>query len=433
MQISISEKSALTSYAIPLLIAPCLVMIGLHADFDASGLVLYMLGALLLLSAATVLNRLLINLCYQHYKYHQKLEIASQTWRQLIDCPVILTAQHSWEGFKPFIVNQKQFEADGIVSLYLTPQDRKALPVFRPGQYLTIQVCHQNTGQLLTRCYSLSDSYHGDYYRISVKHEQNGQVSGYLHQQIHEGDILLVKVPQGSFYLDMNSLHPVVLIAGGIGITPLLCMLNALLAADDKREIHLFYGVRNGSQVIMKDYLQSLAETRSQFFLHLCYSRPNDEDSDFYHQGRVEIGLLQSVLPASNYLFFLCGSKQMMEDLSRGLKTWGVPEQDIHYELFGSGLTPKKIVNEEKISHQVSFQKSKKTLTWFASDGSLLEFAEKNRIALDSACRSGLCGMCMTKINLGEVEYLTEPSISVEDSCCLACISIPNAELIVDL
>lgn len=402
-------------------------------NLDWTNLATQSTGTLLLLATALKLGLLLKNGWQRHALEKQQRNKIADYWQQKAISSDLSAPRQNWSGYKAFTVSKKVTESNEVVSFYLTPADGKPLPDFRPGQYITLQVQHPQQAKPVMRCYSLSDSYSPDFYRISVKREAQGLVSNYLHHQLNVGDSIETRAPQGKFYLDVDSNHPIVLIAGGIGITPLLTMLKTIAEQNDQREVHLFYSVRQGSQIVMKDYLTGLAENWPQFYLHLCYSRPAPEDNDFHHQGRITIELLRSTLPASNYHFYLCGAQAMMQDLSRDLKAWAVPEQDIHFESFGSGMLAKKTVKTDHEKHSVFFRKSNKLFAWTADDSTLLEMAEDHQIPVEYACRSGQCGMCKAKIDQGEVEYLTEPTAEIEDGSCLTCISIPKGELVVDL
>ncbi len=428
-----TTKLWLNNYLFPVAVTVFLIMQGLNSTLIVSTLIVQVVGVLLLLAVMFKLGILLKNEWQHHLYQKQQLELANDYWRQKSSLPIHHSSQQHWNGLRNFTVIKKVCETEDICSFYLKPHDGKPLPEFHAGQYLTLQIKHPEQNKLLTRCYSLSDSHCADYYRISVKKEPEGLMSNYLHQQLKEGDILEAKAPTGDFYLKLEPPHPVVLIAGGVGITPLLSMLNTLIEREDEREVHLFYGVRNGSEVMMKEYLETLSEKRPQFHLHLCYSRPNADEVDYLHHGRIDIALLRSTLSVSNYHYYLCGSLAMMEGLSEGLKAWNVPENDIYFESFGTTGTTAKVIEETGETYPVLFRKSKKSLQWSAKEGTLLEFAEKNSIPIESACRSGQCGMCQTKISEGDVEYLTEPSAEIEKGSCLSCISIPKGALVVDL
>jgi ferredoxin-NADP reductase len=177
-------------------------------------------------------------------------------------------AKLSWNGFRKFRIISKEKETKDITSFYLAPHDGKPLPVFSPGQFLTFQFQIPGHAQAVVRCYSLSDSpYHTDRYRVSIKkvpaprNEPSappGLVSNYFHDSLNEHDIIDVKAPSGQFYLNMSEKAPVVLLAGGVGITPVLSMLNALVEKESQREIWFFLGVRDKTEHVMKDHLEKM-------------------------------------------------------------------------------------------------------------------------------------------------------------------------------
>jgi len=179
-----------------------------------------------------------------------------------------------WTGFREFSVQRRQFEDEGrsICSFYLVPCDGKPLPSFRPGQFLTFRLDVSDPAEgepnNVVRCYSLSDSPRPDHYRVSIKrvpapldHPEAppGVSSGFFHDHVQVGDHLMVRAPSGHFHLVEDEPLPIVLIGGGIGITPMLSILNSVLERGVEREIWLYYGVRNGSEHIVKEHLQALA------------------------------------------------------------------------------------------------------------------------------------------------------------------------------
>lgn len=357
----------------------------------------------------------------------------------------------SWNGYRKFQIARKVMEGGGICSFYLAPHDARSLPPFHPGQFLTFQLHVPGQPKPVIRCYSLSDSpNHPDYYRVSIKRlpaprdkpeVPPGLSSNYFHENLNEGDILDVKAPGGSFYLDMTKQTPVVLIGGGVGLTPVLSMLNAIVESGSKREAYFFYGVRNGDEIVMKDHLERLAAENENVHLHLCYSNPKDDEvegRDFTHSERVSVDLFKRILPSNNYDFYMCGPPPMMNSVTEGLEEWGVPEKSVHFEAFGPASAKKTAPPataapaEGAQAITVTFAKSGKSVPWDASIGSILDFAEANGVALDFGCRAGNCGTCITAIKSGEVDYLHEPGERPESGSCLACISVPKADLQLD-
>jgi ferredoxin-NADP reductase len=360
-------------------------------------------------------------------------------------------ADRAWNGFKEFVVQRRVIE-DGMASecsFYLVPADAKPLPPFRPGQYLTFKlpIGDPATGQTKTvvRCYSLSDSARPDYYRVSIKRVPPppdkpgvppGLSSNYFHDHVKEGSRLLVKAPSGHFHLMEPESLPIVLVGGGIGITPMLSIINTVLASGSLRQVWLYYGVRNSTEPVMKEHLRALAAAHPNFHLHVCYSKPGAADVegvDYEHRGHVDLPLLRSTLRLARYQFYVCGPKPMMETLLPALQEWGVDSSDIFYESFG----PATLVQHEKSAPEavtaqpitVTFSKSGKRIPWDASADSLLELAESNGVEVQSGCRAGSCGSCQTRIDTGEVEYNQQADADVEPGHCLLCITIPKGDL----
>jgi ferredoxin-NADP reductase len=421
-------------------------------------------GTLALIILATILAQVavvvLIGLYRRRRQYRSLEERISET--ETISTPLTptpsavepVTSDHAWDGFKEFIVQRRVME-DGnnsICSFYLVPVDDKPLPSFRPGQFLTFKL---SIGDPLTqqpkavvRCYSLSDAPRPDYYRISIKRvpaptdypdKPPGLSSNFFHDHVQEGSRLMVKAPSGHFHLMEDEPLPIVLIGGGIGITPMLSILNTVLERDINRELWLYYGVRNGDEVIMKEHMQRLATAHDNFHLHICYSAPHDSDVegvDYQHRGRVDISLLRYTLKLARYQFYVCGPKAMMESLVPGLEEWGVDSADIYYESFG----PATLIKHEKPAAEITtaepititFSRSGKSILWDPTSDSLLDFAEDNDIEVESGCRAGSCGSCQTAIKDGEVDYNQEADADVEPGHCLLCISKPKGNITLD-
>lgn len=355
----------------------------------------------------------------------------------------------SWSGFRKFRIAGKVLEADSICSFYFEPHDKRPLPGFLPGQYLTFQLDIPGQTKPVIRCYSLSDSpTRKEHYRCTIKQlppprdkpeAPGGLVSGHFHQNLEVGDIVDVKAPSGHFHLNVDGDGPVVLIGGGIGLTPVLSMLNYLTDNNSPREIRFFYGVRNSSEHVMKDYLNELAAKHPNVHLHICYSDPLPSDEpgrDYQHNERVSVDLFKQVLPSNNYDYFLCGPPPMMASVTEGLEKWGVPDSRVHFEAFGPASV-KKVSHPETVAQEgsgieVEFARSGKKLTWDGSANSLLEFAEANGIAMDCGCRAGSCGSCQTAVRSGSVNYTKEPDFEAEDGSCLTCVSVPKSALSLD-
>jgi ferredoxin-NADP reductase len=353
-----------------------------------------------------------------------------------------------WNGFRKFQVTKKVVECCDICSFYLTPHDRKPLPDFLPGQYLTFRLDIPGAEKSVIRCYSLSDASRPNEYRVTIKRLNDpqgvapcGVASSFFHEQVEEGDILDVKAPSGNFFLDPNAGGGgVVLVGGGIGVTPVLSMLNRLVEQRVNREIWFFYGLRCRSDHAMKEHLEAVARENPNVRLHVCASNPDPDyrlGQDYHHTGRVSVDLFKELLPSNNYDFYVCGPGPMMHSVTEGLKEWGVPESKIHYETFGPSSV-KKIAttasaeDAAKAKLSIQFKKSCKTAPWTGEQSNLLELAEAHGISIPSGCRAGSCGTCQIAIFSGEVAYLEKSDFETEPGTRLTCIGVPKSDLVVD-
>ncbi len=361
----------------------------------------------------------------------------------------------TWNGLRKFYIERKVEEAKDVCSFYLKPHDHQPLPPFHPGQFLTFQLKLPGQPKPVVRCYSLSDCpAETDYYRVTIKRlgpppknpeAPPGLSSSFFHQQLSEGDILDVRAPGGAFYLNETSDRPVVLIGGGVGLTPVLSMLNQICRSGSTRETWFFYGVTNRTEHAMYDHLAEIRRTHENVNIVVCYSRPNEtdkKDEDYQHEGFVSVDLFKQLLPSSNYEFYICGPPPMMDMVTSDLKAWGVPERDIYFEAFGPATVKSKkpsaeVQGVEKTASEaggfeVVFERSKKTLRWLPDQGSLLDLAESNDIVMDFGCRAGSCGTCATAILEGDVKYLGNPDAGPKEGTCLACIAVPAGRLVID-
>lgn len=365
----------------------------------------------------------------------------------------------AWAGWRAFRVTRRQFEdaAQAQCSFYLAPVDGAALAPFLPGQFLTFSLsvnggagASKAAAASITRCYSLSDRPDPSGYRITIKRVPGpvgrpelpaGLASTHFHDGVHEGDVLQVKAPAGRFFIDTDAGMPAVLIAGGIGITPMMSMLRWCAAEQPSRTVRLYYGVRNGADHAFKAVLGALAAAHLGFHLNVVYSQAGPDDQlgrDYQHAGRVDVDLLRTTLPHGRHSFYLCGPPSMMESLVPALLLWGVTAQDIHFEAFGPasvklpGSACSSVVAAAPEHLDVKFRRSDRTLVWDGSDASLLDFTDRHGLAIDSGCRSGSCGTCETRLVSGSVHYEHKPDHDIAPGHCLLCVGRPTSALVLD-
>ncbi|MEN1935466.1 NO-inducible flavohemoprotein [Paenibacillus sp. 102] len=248
-----------------------------------------------------------------------------------------------WKDFRNFVVVKKEKESDVITSFYLKPEEGEELSSFLPGQYVTVQININGETYTHNRQYSLSDAPGKDYYRISVKRETavetpDGKVSNYLHDHVQEGDILPLSAPAGDFVLNMDSNLPVVLISGGVGVTPMMSMLNTLIEQAPNRKVYFIHAALNSNVHAMKEHVQQIEKDYEQVEAYTCYSSPTEQDlqvKNFDKEGFVDLDWLQSIIPTNEADFYFCGPVPFMKHINKALVEWGVSPEHIHYEFFG--------------------------------------------------------------------------------------------------
>lgn len=361
----------------------------------------------------------------------------------------------AWNGFRKFTVARKVLESDDTYSFYLKPHDGKRLPPFKPGQYLTFQFHLPGKPKPEIRCYSLSDgSISDEHYRVTIKRalpdkghrsydpEKIGLISSHFCDTVKEGDIIDTKAPSGKFYLDVEVERPVVLISGGIGVTPMLAMSRFLTHIKDQREIYFFFGCRSGQDHMFREEMLELQRSNPKMRLHVCYSRPDPTDEPgkaYNHESRVSVELMKEILPSSNFEYYLCGPGPFMDSLVNGLYEWGVPKKDVKFEAFGPS-TVKTVAKPPagtgeaeavQIAFEVEFARSGKKLAWDPGFGNLRDFGNDNGIDMGGFCGAGSCTECMVAIKDGEVDY-PDGAADVEDGCCLPCLCRPKGKLVID-
>ncbi|KAE8140581.1 globin-like protein [Aspergillus pseudotamarii] len=250
-----------------------------------------------------------------------------------------------WKGWRKFFISKKIHEGEEIISFYLTPFDKGALPVYKPGQFVSVKCFVPELGVYQPRQYSLSDVPNREYFQISVKREfalgqkPAGRISNVLHEGLPVGAELDVSMPFGDFVLDVNATTPVVLISGGVGLTPMISMLTTIVDQGGSRRVVFVHAVRNGRVHAMKDRLAKIISENPQVHRAVFYEEVSKRDKqgvDYDFKGRADLHKIkeQAVLPDADY--YICGPKLFMNAQSNSLKDLGVKEDRIHMEVFGS-------------------------------------------------------------------------------------------------
>ena len=357
-------------------------------------------------------------------------------------------ATPQWSGFRSLKILSASFESDDVRSFYLGAPDGSPLPIALPGQYIVVKFRPSQASAPLVRNYSLSGPQDGGIYRISVKREAHGAASGYLHANMETGSTLEASAPRGAFTL-ISGTAPVVLLSGGIGITPVLAMLHALAKeTSSARQVWWIHGARNGKRHPFADEARKLLGSLRMGRAFTAYSQPDADDrlgQDYDGAGRVDVSLLQRLGVPREASFYLCGPAGFIDALTGGLKRWGVAPAKIHTEAFGPAapMTPGIVNAQHEVPHMpmgepgtgpnVTFTRSGLTLPWNGRYNNLLEFAEACAVPVRWACRTGVCHNSESALIDGQVRYSPTPLDPPMDGNVLICCSTPLSEVQLDL
>lgn len=242
--------------------------------------------------------------------------------------------QLKWKGFKEVKVVDKVKESKGVYSFYLKDIDNKNLPEFLAGQFIAIRVKNKDNTYTSPRQYTLSMNHKDDFYRVSIKREENGYVSKKLVDEVEIGDTIEITMPLGKFYLKDNNKN-VVLIGGGIGITPMLTM--AYEAANTSKNVELIYSTQNAENHSFKDEIEKLCNENSNIKSTTFYTRVNEEkDNSKYIAGRMSRKWMEENLDKDSEFYF-CGPTEFMRSVYKNLISMGINKEDINFEMFDAG------------------------------------------------------------------------------------------------
>ncbi|PQP03629.1 FAD-binding oxidoreductase [Pseudomonas frederiksbergensis] len=371
------------------------------------------------------------------------------TWAQ---ANARLQAQALGDHWRPLRVTRIEQESHNIRSIYLEPADGAGLPVFQAGQHLPLRF--NIAGDVHIRTYSLSSAPSDDFFRISVK--RDGLVSTHLHEAIRVGDVLEARAPQGHFTVAPNERRPLVLLAAGVGITPLLSMLREVvyqgLRTRRIRPVWFFQSSRTLADQPFRPELDRLLDGLGDEVrvLRLLSQPESDarEGEDYDLTGRIDADLLKTTLEVEDcdqVDFVLCGPGSFTQGLYDSLRDLDVPDSRIHAETFGPSTLRRKpdpdaVVIEQlpaaTVSVPVVFQRSAKEARWQPDGGSLLELAESRGLRPEFSCRGGSCGTCKTRLISGEVNYPQPPAEVPDAGEVLICCAVPaqgSQPLVLDL
>lgn len=352
----------------------------------------------------------------------------------------------TWTGWRKVCVDHCRDESPDCRSFRLMSIDGERFPNFRAGQSILVGVTDPETGKRISRCYSLSGGPGESYYRITVKRVPGGVLSNLLHDHIRVNDEIEIQAPRGAFHASEALQHePLVLIAAGIGITPMLSMFLENLEKTPKRRVEIFYQLRApdnapflGQLRLSVNRIASSLPTR----LHVFFSKPSGfEIGKGDTAGRLSAETILERCGGTRGEYLICGPAEFMSSIAEGLVSGDVPVGRVHYESFGGkakgvgavavpsdGQTDCDVASTTA-TFKVRFGSSDRDTTWTGVEGSVLDLGESIGLQLNSACRSGDCGACIVKLCQGTVQYETQPGCDFQADEVVACVARPTSDI----
>lgn len=311
--------------------------------------------------------------------------------------------------------------AGQLLTLHLTSPDGKALPAYRAGQHVLLRAPAGRDGKTIQRAYSLAawQARPGSY-ELGIKREAHGAMSQWLWATLQAGDTVELSRPRGNFVIGPGD-SPLVLIGGGIGITPIRAMLHEALSSG--RPIALYHAARQVELLLYREEFETLANQHADFRYHPILSRPASDWPGA--TGRLDAARLCAGLGKPKLAdFYLCASNGMMDGLRQDLEAYGIDRRRIHWEAFGIGTADATSGLDVAVS-----QGARQTVLRSAGEPSLLATLEANGVDLPSECRTGSCGQCQVRLETGEVSWLIEPEFLPAPNCVLPCVCSPRTPL----
>ncbi|MER5890365.1 molybdopterin-dependent oxidoreductase [Streptomyces sp. NPDC001941] len=357
-------------------------------------------------------------------------------------CEVRAVPDAAWSGTRTFTVAEVGEEGRGVRTLRLADPDGGPLPDHQPGQHLIVRPVApaEADGDLVpavARAYSLTGPAVDparDCYTLAVRHQPGGALSTYVHRELRPGDRLEVTAPGGGFRVPADTDHPVVLLAGGIGITPFLGYLETLAAGGGTvPRVVLHYGVANSADHPFHARLRALEREIGALRVVTHYAAPGPDDvpgRDYDREGYVSASDIDAGLIEDRARFYLCGPGPMLDALTEGLRARGVPRFEVFSERFRAATRAVEVPDDARFT--VRFARSGREVPWTKGSGTLLELGEKAGVSMASGCRVGQCESCACRVLEGEVTHLVTPPDDLATDTALTCQSVPGADVVLD-
>jgi ferredoxin-NADP reductase/MOSC domain-containing protein YiiM len=389
--------------------------------------------------------------------------------RRMLSCPVLVPewrirvertlrralGAEGWSDYRPLNVVRRHAESLDTVSLDLEDPTGEMLPDFIAGQFVTLRLDVPGEGNPIVRTYTINGrSASGRGYSIAVKRiaegDGNGFMTGtgssYLNSSVREGDALAALPPRGLFMVEPGA-RPIALLSAGIGVTPMTAMLEQLATCPLGREVYFIHGARSGHEHVFDARIRTLTTGSNLLRRFVKYSRPSADDiegHDFDAAGRVTIDDVVALIPSLEADFYVCGPVAFMRDIIRGLVDRGVPKDRIRYEFFGQNEPlfdePAEAADSSEPAMDaggkpiiVTFARSGVSVPWTKGAFSILSLAEQRGLRLANSCRTGLCSVCVCRLDAGEVTYAVEPIEPPAEGEVMICCAQPTTSVMLNL
>ncbi|WP_218034416.1 MOSC and FAD-binding oxidoreductase domain-containing protein [Acrocarpospora corrugata] len=361
------------------------------------------------------------------------------SFRELAAAPAARST--GWDGFRPLRVTKIVHETPSVLSIELEAEDGAKLPAAEAGQYLTLRI-DGAADPPPVRSYSLSSAPGAPAYRLSVKREEHGFVSKYLHASLRAGAVLEAAAPRGEFTLAPGT-GPVALVSAGIGVTPVMAMLHQLAAEHAGRPVWWVHVARNRREHAFAREAHTLLAALREAHEHVFYTAAPAAPG--VRHGRPTVASLAELGIPGQATAYLCGPGPFMAAIQDALVRIGLTADRIHTELFGARspvnpgvagrlrVPPHQPPGEPGTGPMITFARSGLSVPWSPRHGSVLDLADACDVPTRWACRTGVCHTCVTPLLAGDVEYRPLPLEPPGPGEVLVCCARPKGDLVLDL
>lgn len=299
---------------------------------------------------------------------------------------------------------------------------------YLPGQFLTFEV--SPGGKRTRRSYTIASTpTRRRHLEVTIKREEQGLVTRFLHDEIKVGDLLKLTAPYGTFTFCGDEHDSIVLVASGVGITPIMSVLRYLTDKNWRGDIYLLLGFRRPSEFIFAKEIDALSRRCDNLHVHVTMSQPGDEPWPG-HVGRIDSTFIAARVPdIASRRVHICGPLPMMDTTKAAMLELGVADENLKLEAFGADKKPVDLTNARKL--KATFVRSNKSIEWNDAQ-SLLDGADSCDVEIDNACRLGSCGCCKVRLLSGKVTMGMDESLDEADKAkgfILACQAFATTDV----